>query len=328
MTRAMILTVPLLITALVPVLRSTSVLAQTRDFPTKPITWLVPYAPGGGFDIQSRAIARGMKNRLGVPVIVKNIPGAGGVIGWNMLWVGQPDGYTVAIVNIPGAVVSELFGKVKPQFRLRELSWIGRLSTAPYMWAAGANTPYRNLEGLRKVKEILIADVGVGATSWVTAVLTAHILNFKAKFILGYPSAPAATMATVKGEGEARALGMDAAGQMQFVHAGKMIPLWVYLDQRDPEFPNVPTVGELGHPELAVLASHRVVAAPPGMPVDRLETLRQAFSDATRDPEVEKAFQKMGAKMTPVIGKQWESILAQLFDLMERYSSLFREAMP
>ncbi len=143
--------------------------AAAEDFPSKSISWLVPYAPGGGFDLHSRAVVRGLKKRLGVSVIIKNVPGAGGNIGWNLLWKAKPDGHTLAIVNIPGAIVSELYGKPKPRYRLRKFSRVGRISAAPYIWAAGAKTLYRALEDLQKAKEVLIAGVGVGGTAWATA---------------------------------------------------------------------------------------------------------------------------------------------------------------
>ena len=175
---------------------------------------------------------------------------------------------------------------------------------------------------------MIIAGVGVGGTAWVTATLTANVMKFKPKMILGYPGAVTANMAIARGEGEARALGLDSPGQMQSIHDGDLVPLWVYLDKRDPEFPNVPTVGELGYPELAVLASHRVVAAPPGVPKDRLKKLRKAFAETFEDPEVIGAFKKMKAKPLLAVGEKWTPMLNGLFGLMEKYSSLFEKAMP
>jgi tripartite-type tricarboxylate transporter receptor subunit TctC len=297
-------------------------------FPSKAITWFVPYSPGGGFDLHSRAVVRGLKKRLGVSVIIKNVPGAGGNIGWNLLWKSKPDGHTLGIVNIPGAIVSELYGKPKPQYRLRKFSWIGRISAAPYIWAVGAKTPYRKLEDLQKAKRVLISETGVGGTAWVTSTMTASMMKFKPKFIMGYRGAVGSNLAIVRGEGEARALGMDSPGQMRFVHEGNLVPLWVYLEERAPAFPDVPTVGELGYPELTLLASHRVVTAPPGVPKDRLELLRKAFAESLKDPEVLKAFKKMRAKPSPVVGDQWVPVLNSLFDLMKEHSNVFIEAMP
>lgn len=293
----------------------------------KSITWLVGSQPGGGFDVHSRVVARGLRKHLGINVIIRNMPGAGGVLAWNTLWASKPDGYTVAIINIPGAVVSELFGKPKPQYRLRELSWIGRISAGPYIWGVGAKTPYRNLKDLQTAKEVIIPDVGTGGTSWLVHALTADVMGIPAKITLGYPSAPAAATAIVRGEAEVRAIGMDSPGQMQFIRDGSIRPLWVYLEKRDPEFPDVPTVAELGYPELTGLESNRVVAAPPGVPPERLAIWRNAFAKAMADPEVKEQFKKIHAWVELSVGDQYKPILDRFFNVIQKRSKIFPEAM-
>ncbi|MDE0034550.1 MAG: tripartite tricarboxylate transporter substrate binding protein [Deltaproteobacteria bacterium] len=296
-------------------------------YPSRTITWLIPYGPAGGFDLHSRAMIIGMKKALGVNIIIRNRPGAGGNIAWNLTWGAKPDGYTITTINIPGAIVSELFGTPTPEYRLKEFSWIGQISAAPYMWAVGAKTPFKTLEDFRSAKEVLVTGSGVGGTEWVTSTLTGRVMKFNIKQILGFPSAPAANMAIVRGEGHARGLGLDSPGQMAFVHDGTMRPMWVYLDKRDPDFPNVPTVGELGYPGLSVLASHRVVAAPPGMPKDRLALLQKAFDAATRDPEVLERFKKMKARIEPVVGEDWNNMLGDFYGLIQEHGDVFKAAL-
>ena len=291
--------------------------ADAEKFPNKSITWTINAAPGGGFDLHSRAVARTMRKIIGVPIIVKNIPGAGGVISWNLLSRSKPDGYTIGIVNIPGAIVSQLFGKPKPQYDLKKFEWIGRISAAPYVWAVGAKTPYHNLKDMQKAKEFLIAESGVGGTAWVVDALSASSMGFNPKFILGYPGAPASNMAIVRGESDGRALGLDSPGQMRFVHEGLMRPLWVYADKRHPDFPNVTTVREMGYPELAALASHRVVAAPPGTPADRLAILQKAFIQAVKSQDTQEAFKKMRARTSLLTGPDWLPVMNDLFTLMQ-----------
>ncbi len=306
---------------------ATQVATAQDKYPSRTITWLIPYGPAGGFDLHSRAISVGLKKALGVNVIIRNRPGAGGNIAWNLTWGAKPDGYTISTVNIPGAIVSELFDNPKPQYKLKEFSWIGQISAGPYVWAVGAKTPFKSLEDLQKADEVLLTGTGVGGTAWVTAALTASVLKFNHRFILGYGSAPQANMGIVRGEGHARGLGLDSPGQMQFVHDGHLRPLWVYLEKRAPEFPDVPTIGELGHPELTVLASHRVVTAPPGMPKDRLEILQKAFDAATKDPDVLDRFAKMKAKIEPVVGKDWEKMLNGFYGLIEDNGEVFKKSL-
>lgn len=299
--------------------------ASGDKFPNKTITWLVNASPGGGFDLHSRAVARVMRTKLGVNIIIKNVPGAGGAIAWNLLWVAKPDGYTVGIVNLPGGIVSQLFRDT--HYKLRKFEWIGRISAAPYIWAAGKQYPLRTLKDFQQAKVVLIPTVGVGGTAWVNATLTAATMKFNAKYISGYPGAPAANMGVVRGEGEARPLGLDSPGQMAFIKDGSMVPTWVYLKKRDPGYPNVPTVGELGYPELSVLASNRVVAAPPGVPADRMAILIKAFQAAIEDPETQKAFKSMKAKTAPIYGKAWLPEMQTMFKLIETNSKVFEKAL-
>lgn len=324
MQSAMIKALAIAVLALVVSMLPPQATADEEKFPSRTITWLVNASPGGGFDLHSRAVARSMRRILGVPIIVKNVPGAGGNISWNLLWASKPDGYTVGIVNIPGAIVSQLYGKPKPQYDLTKFTWLGRISAAHYIWAVGEKTPFRNLEDLQKAKEVLITDAGVGNTSWVTSALTASTMDFKPRFILGYGGAPAANMGIVRGEGEARPLGLDSPGQMRFVREGLMRPLWVYLKDRDPAYPDVPTVGELGYPVLTPLASHRVVAAPPGLPADRFAVLEKAFAEAVQDPETQEAFEKMKAKTSLATGSDWREMLDGLFTLIQENKQVFQ----
>lgn len=302
-----------------------SLAAKDDKYPSKTITWLINAAPGGGFDLHSRAVARVMRKKLGVNIIIRNVPGAGGVISWNLLTVAKPDGYTIGIVNLPGAIVSQLFKET--QYKLREFSWIGRISAAPYIYAAGKQYGLRTLEDFRKRKEVLITESGYGTTGWVNSALTAATMGFKPKFIMGYAGAPASNMAIVRGEGHARALGLDSPGQMAFIKDGSMVPTWVYLDKRDPRHPDVPTVGELGFPQLSVLAANRVVAAPPKMPKDRMAVLIKAFRESIEDPETQAAFKSMRAKTSGVYGDDWLPVMETMFKLIQDNADVFKKVL-
>ena len=309
------------------VLAFTGSAISADKYPSKTITWLIPYGPAGGFDLHSRAMIIGMKKALGVNIIIRNRPGAGGNIAWNLTWGAKPDGYTISTVNIPGAIISELFDNPKPQYRLKDFSWIGQISAGPYIFAVGADSPFKTLEDMQKAEEFLTTGSGVGGTDWVTVTLSARVMKFPLKHILGYPSAPASNLAIVKGEGHGRPLGLDSPGQMAFIHDGRMRPMWVYLDKRDPDFPDVPTVGELGYPSLSVLASHRVVTAPPGMPKDRLAVLQKAFDAATKDPDVLSRFKRMKARIDPVVGQDWNNMLNDFYGLIKDNGDVFKAAL-
>ena len=123
------------------------------------------------------------------------------------------------------------------------------------------------------------------------------------------------------------ALGLDSPGQMAYVNDGKMVPNWVYLKKRDPRYPDVPTVGELGFPQLNVLAASRVVAAPPKMPKDRMAVLVKAFRASIEDPETQKAFKAMRAMTLPIYGDDWLPEMQTMFDLIEANAEVFKKVV-
>ena len=191
----------------------------------------------------------------------------------------------------------------------------------------GAQYGLRTLEDFRKAKEVLITESGYGTTGWVNSALTAATMGFKPKFIMGYAGAPASNAAILRGEGHARALGLDSPGQMAFIKDGSMVPTWVYLEKRDPRYPDVPTVGELGFPQLSVLAANRVVAAPPKMPKDRMAVLIKAFRESIEDPETQAAFEQMRARTTPVYGDDWLPVMETMFELIQDNAEVFRKVL-
>jgi tripartite-type tricarboxylate transporter receptor subunit TctC len=86
-------------------------------------------------------------------------------------------------------------------------------------------------------------------------------------------------------------------------------------------------VGELGYPGLSVLASHRVVAAPPGMPKDRLAILQKAFEAATKDPDVLLRFKKMKAQIDPVVGEDWNKMLNDFYGMIQENAAVFKKEL-
>ena len=108
-------------------------------FPDKDITWIVPYSPGGGFDVWSRQIGAAMQKYLppGVTVVIKNVTGAGGRSGSIALYRAKPDGYTVGLLDVAGLLLHQkTVGTDKAGFDLEKYVWVGRVATEPARQAA------------------------------------------------------------------------------------------------------------------------------------------------------------------------------------------------
>jgi len=238
---------------------------------------------------RDRAIARIMPKYLPkqVYVIIKNVPGAGGTRGATILYRSKPDGYTVGILNFPGVLALALVKEVL--FDLDKYSYMGRVAVSPYCLSLPKGSPFKTLQDLQQSKKpILFSDTGRGSTSHLVGLVGTAKLKIPAEWVLGYPSAPAAMVGAIKGDAEAVIAG-GIESQLQYIKSGDLRALFTFTAERNEYLPDIPTVKELGHNgELVQLAIHRLVAAPPGVPKDVIEILREALKRSLEDPELKK----------------------------------------
>ena len=120
-------------------------------FPEKNITFIIPYGPGGGFDTYVRKIAPVMAKHLGgkVNVVPKNVAGAGGRKALNVLYRAKPDGYNIAVFNMPGMLLDKILGK-KQSYDIDKFTWLGRIAQSKYVLTVGKKSPYQDIKSLQK----------------------------------------------------------------------------------------------------------------------------------------------------------------------------------
>ena len=120
-------------------------------FPEKNITFIIPYGPGGGFDTYVRKIAPVMAKHLGgkVNVVPKNVAGAGGRKALNVVYRAKPNGYTIAVFNMPGMLLDKILGR-KTTFDIDKFTWLGRIAQSKYVLAVGKKSPYQSVKALQK----------------------------------------------------------------------------------------------------------------------------------------------------------------------------------
>jgi len=295
-------------------------------FPAKTITWIVPYGPGGGTDILSRCYGEGMETELEMGIIVKNMPGAAGRMGWNTLHKTEPDGYTIGAYLIPGGIVGQLVHETIYDFR--EVSWLGSMRRSDYVLSVPKDSPFQSIEDLIKAdKPVRIAELGVGASSWVAAVLKAETIGYPHTFVTGYANHPALLVAMLKGEGDIATLTLDTPATLDAFKAGDIRLLFTTGKERDPRAPEVPTVAEAGYPELTGLGLYFSTGGPPGMPDDILKILRDAFMKAGQGEITQSMLKKTGMPGTPIPGDELTKIVMELFPIFEARAELFKKAI-
>ncbi|MBM4299374.1 MAG: hypothetical protein FJ143_16675, partial [Deltaproteobacteria bacterium] len=260
----------------------------------KTIQILVAAGPGATTDISARLVGRFIgKHVPGNPnLLVQNVPGAGGVVAANQVYnLTKPDGLTFLAVTRSN-YLDQMVGKPEVKFDFRKFSWLGSFNKSPMMIACRSDTPYKSIAAMRAAKTPpRFGQAGTGSISFVFANLVSKVFDMKIKNVLGYGSGREIDLGMERGEADCRAtsdITVIRAPWNRWIKEN-----WVtFVIQQGPEksrlLPPVPTVTELAPPEgapfvslmnvvLAYTEFDRPYAAPPGVPKERLQILRDGF---------------------------------------------------
>lgn len=287
-------------------------------FPEKEISWIVPFAPGGGYDLWSRQLAASMQKHLpqGVTVVVKNISGAGGRTGSISLYRAKPDGYTIGLLDVAGLVpYQKAVGAAKAGYDMDKYVWIGRVANEPWALYASAKSPIKNLDDLKARKDLSWGIEGVGSTKWLFSVLEARGLGLPLRFVSGYGGTGELIPASLRGDFDVWTNAGPAA--IPYVQQGEMRALLQFGEQRMPAFADVPTAKELGHDLIAEIL--RLVAAPPGTPDVIAKTLEDLLLKAMNDQDFKTWVEKSQQEANPGGRKEAEAAIANFNRLIERH---------
>ncbi len=294
--------------------------AGAAGFPEKDITFIIPYSTGGGMDTTARAVARVMGKYLPnrVNVVPKNVPGAAGRRGYNELVRTPPDGYTICVVNFPGAAIPALTGE-EVTYDIDRFAWIGRMSTSAYVLAVSAkNDKIRKFADVRALERpIKITHTGFGSTSYAAAGIVKDAMGFKGVALTGYKSSQEYILGMIRGDGDATIAPVQSF--YKFVEAGDVRPLVTFEAQST--LPGTPTARSLGYPELEGLGVDRMVAAPPGTPSEIRKILSDAMQKAMQDPETLAWAKKTKRPFSPLDAEAATAHVDRATALYRKYKS-------
>ncbi|MFC1815346.1 Bug family tripartite tricarboxylate transporter substrate binding protein [Thermodesulfobacteriota bacterium] len=305
-------------------------------FPSKPIRWIVPYSPGGGFDVYSRAVARFLPKHLPnkAQVVIVNVTGAGGTVGVSKVYHSKPDGHTLGIMNTAGVASASALGNIglklaALKFDVLELTYLGVITQNIYSLCVGRNSPYKTLKELQSAKGVKFPTTGVGSSEWSHTVLTTNALGINVRHVTGYTGSTPARLSVVAGD--THAIMATVASAWAQIQAGDLIPIFYIQDVKKyfPEAPNVPTATQLGHPELIKFAGFwRHIIAPPGVPENRVKILEKALWSVIQDPEF-RAWSKKARRpiILPTKAQESKEIVAGLIETLKGRLDVFKAAL-
>ncbi|HEX7043638.1 MAG TPA: tripartite tricarboxylate transporter substrate binding protein BugD [Burkholderiales bacterium] len=270
--------------------------AQAADYPTKPITMLVPFSAGGPTDTVARLIAQPMGDDLGQQIIVENVAGAGGTLAAERLTRAPADGYTILIHHIGMSTAPTLYRKLRYN-PLEDFEHIGLINEVPMTIVARHNFPPKDLKELvQYVKDnkdkVTYANAGIGAASHLCGLL--------------FMSTVGVQLTTVPYKGTGPAMNDLLGGQVDFmcdqttnttsqIKGGKIKVYAVTTASRVASLPDVPTTKEAGLPGVEVSVWHALYA-PKGTPKEIVDRLSKALQFALRDKNVADRFGDLGTE--------------------------------
>jgi len=280
----------LLAIALAVFLVPASASAASNDmFRGKTITYIVATTAGGGYDTYGRMISRYMPKYLpGARIIVRNVPGAGNIIGANAIYTARPDGTTIGMFNT-GLIYNQLIGAAGMNFDIGKFSILGKAATEARAVVLGTNSGLKSFDEMLKAKDVKFATSGIGTASWFDSRILADALKLNIQLVNNF-SGNTGELSMRRGE---------VAGQIgtvesleQFVKTGAGFYA-LEISGNEGSLPGVPRVTQYTKDErarklVALLQAMselgRLQVAPPGVPADTLAVLRTAMAQVMKDP--------------------------------------------
>jgi tripartite-type tricarboxylate transporter receptor subunit TctC len=272
--------------------------AQAQDkWPSRPITWMVPFAAGGTTDVLGRVIANKLGPALGTTVVVDNKPGAGGNIGSDFVAKAAPDGYTILGGTISSHAINVSLYPNMPYDPVKSFQPVSLIGTLPNVLVVNASSPYKTLDDViaaarAKSEALTFGSSGNGTSQHLSGELFQSMTGAKMLHIPYKGGAPA--MQALLGQ-QVDLVFENIVAAVPLVQSGKLRALAVTSATRAGSLPNVPTVAEAGLPGYEIV-SWQAVFAPAGTPQPVVQRLSSEIGKIIRDPEVAARLAALGVE--------------------------------
>src|SRR5882724_2303752 len=279
--------------------------AQAQDkYPTKPVKILVPYAPGGATDIVARIVSEQMRQSLGQSFVVENKPGAFGIIAIEEMVRSRPDGYTIQVGNVSTNAITPVIVPERMKINYeRDVTPVTNLIDVPaFLVVTTTNFSVKDVNGLvdyakKNRGKLRYGTVGAGSyPHYDMAYFGKRAGNLD--MIAIHNKAGASGVINDMVTGDTQAAFLNVASTAAQVRAGKLKPIAVVNRERLTAYPDVPTMAEVGFPDVGTVAWNAMFA-PAGTPKPVLETLHKAAVEALQAPAAKEALTKQNFNIVP-----------------------------
>jgi tripartite-type tricarboxylate transporter receptor subunit TctC len=314
---------------------SSSAQEVENPFEGETIDFVVPFDPGGGYDVYTRTIAPFMAECLGAEMVVRNEPGAGSLLATNATAAAEPDGTRIQIMNMPGALAAQIAGDEGARFDLGEFSWIGRIAAPPEVVLTGKDSDLQTFQDVVDSGDKLkFVATGPGSSDYINGNVVAKAFELDYDVATGFAGAGEATTSVIAGQADLHVMPYDSV--VKNFTSGDARPLVVLSEELPQYMPEAPLIGDFEPSsdegqqlldDLAALTSAgRSVTAPPGMDEARLDALREAFTCAMED---EKLLAELDGQKRPVNfveGAEYAGLVDEALDPSEEFAAVIKSS--
>jgi len=270
-------------------------------YPDKPIRLIVGFPPGGSSDAMARIVQSGLEKELGQPVVIENKPGAGAMIGIDLVAKSAPDGYTIGLGGAGAFGTNLALGEKMPYDPQKDIVPVTALAGSPFLIAAAPALQDKSLREIialakRDPGKFAIGHGGIGTGMHLTAELLNQMAGVRIALV------PYRGMAPVVNDvigGHVELGVVDPPSAMAAMEGGKLKPVAITSAKRFARLPDIPTVDESGLPGFETNGSFGIVA-PAGTPPAAIAKLNAAFVKVLRDPEVVERMRALGSEPMPM----------------------------
>ena len=300
--------------------------AVAQDYPSRPITIVVPFSAGGPTDTVTRLVGEAMSKDLGQQIVVENVGGAGGTLGASRVAEAEPDGYTLLLAHIGMATSATLYRQL-PYEPLEAFEYVGLVTEVPMTLVASKDFEPDTLQELidyvrANADKVTYANAGIGAASHLCGMLFMDAIDTQ--------------LTTVPYKGTGPAMTDLLGGQVDFmcdqttnttkqIQAGEIKAYATTSPERLSNLPDLPTASEAGLDGFVVGVWHGLYA-PKGTPAEAVARLSAALQTALEDPAVVERFAELGTAPVSRSEATPEALEAKLKSEIERWRPIIQEA--
>jgi tripartite-type tricarboxylate transporter receptor subunit TctC len=291
--------------------------AAAQGYPSQTIRWVVTSGTGGAFDALARGLAPSLGKHLGVNVVVETVPGPD---GWNRIYLAKPDGYTIGIGDPVGEFGN---GVVNPvPYKLETFTWLGRINSASNLAVASKKSGLTSLDQAKSAKEaVRLATFGVSAPL-IQMILLSNAVNLKITSV-NFRTPADVIFGLVRGDVDVANLGIQL--WTKHIEAGNAIPLLLFDEKRDARAPNVPSLPDIGQPDLVRLMTQRSIVAPPNLPDDIQAKLIEGLQKSVSEGDGLAFLKRGNFELNSLWGAPFKTIVSGIQGDIQKNSDTLRK---